>query len=178
MYEMARLLGVCREQGAGMNKNDKNIVAVFGLLLVALFVWSFAKKVDAPKGIDSKCDNAACPCEDCTCKDCKCGIESEQEAGSPGKVPEKAFGSQPVKPLLKMYTMRGCKQCEIDKAQFGAWLDNGWRIEVFDDGAGEKGKIYPWYEVTETSGKKYSFAGPLSPEKVERERRNAAGPSR
>jgi hypothetical protein len=158
-----------------MNKNDKNIVAVFGLLLVALFVWSF---VDHPEEIDSKCSNAACPCEDCTCRDCKCGIEPEQEAGSPGKVPEKSIGNTPQKPLLKMYTMQGCKQCEIDKLQFAAWLDNGWRIEVFDDGAGEKGKIYPWYEVTETSGKQYSFVGPLSPEKVERERRNAAGSSR
>lgn len=157
------------------NKNDKNIVAVFGLLLVALFVWSF---VDPPKEIDSKCDNVACPCEDCTCKDCKCGIEPEQEAGSPsgspGKVPEKSFGSLPDKPILRMHTMRGCPQCEIDKSQFGTWLGNGWRIEVFDDGAGEKGKIYPWYEVQEVSGKTYSFVGPLSPDKVERERRNAA----
>ena len=160
-----------------MKEKKNDFAMVFGLLLAVVLSCLLTKKVDPPKEIDPKCSNAACPCEDCTCKDCKCGIEPEQESGSPG-VPEKAFGNPPQKPLLKMHTMIGCKQCEIDKAQFGAWLDNGWRIEVFDDGAGEKGKIYPWYEVIETSGKKYSFVGPLSPEKVERERRNAASPGR
>ena len=161
-----------------MNKNNANLVAIVGMLLIAFLGWSFSKGKISDRPSDPKCSNAACPCEDCTCKDCKCGIEPEQEAGSPGKVPEKSFGNVPQKPLLRMHTMQGCKQCEIDKLQFGTWLNNGWRIEVFDDGAGEKGKMYPWYEVTETSGKQYSFVGPLSPQKVERERRNAAGSSR
>jgi hypothetical protein len=161
-----------------MNKNDKSLGAVVGLLIIAVVGWSLYGDKISDRPSDPKCSNVACPCENCTCEDCKCGIEPEQEAGSPGKVPEKSFGNLPEKPLLRMHTMRGCKQCEIDKAQFGAWIDNGWRIEVFDDGNGEKGKIYPWYEVRELSGKTYSFVGPLSPDKVERERRNVTSSNR
>mgnify|MGYP006276965745 CR=1 FL=1 len=160
------------------------MAAIFAAILcVALFFClsvteSLTK--DPPEALDLGCPNPVCDCQECDCgDDCTCNTYVQpppEEAGA--KPPEKPVSNVLSKPKLAMHSIANCPPCLADKAKLGAWLSVGWDIEVFDDGFGESGKMYPWYEVTELDGRKYSFVGPLSPDKVERERRNATSASR
>jgi hypothetical protein len=160
-----------------MKDQNKNLAVIFGLLLATVLLgWGFTHKGESKSEVSKQCSNAACPCEDCTCKDCKCGIEPEQEAGSPGKPAGKSQVSAP-KPKLEMFSIPNCPPCEIDKSQLGSWVD-AWDVTVYESDFRESGKMYPWYKVTEVDGRQYSFQGPLSAAKVDKERRNYANLNR
>jgi hypothetical protein len=160
------------------DQDKKTVIAVLGLLIAAvLLCWGFVHVVESKSEVSKQCSNAACPCEDCTCNDCKCGIEPEQGAGSPGKPPGKSQVLAP-KPKLEMFSVPNCPPCKTDKSQLGSWVDAGWDVTVWESDFRESGKMYPWYKVTEVDGRQYTFQGPLSTDKVERERRNASGTGR
>ncbi len=163
-----------------MKDQDKNLAVILGLLLATVLLgWGFTHRGESKSEVSKQCSNAACPCEDCTCKDCKCGIEPEQGAGAkpPGKPPGKSQVLAP-KPKLEMFSIPNCPPCKTDKSQIGSWVDAGWDVTIYESDFRESGKMYPWYKVTEVDGRQYTFQGPLSTDKVERERRNASGTGR
>jgi len=165
-----------------MKDQDKNLAVILGLLLATVLLgWGFTHRGESKSEVSKQCSNAACPCEDCTCKDCKCGIEPEQAGAKPPGVPEKTFGNPPPKapkPKLEMFSIPNCPPCKADKSQIGSWVDAGWDVTIYESDFRESGKMYPWYKVTEVDGRQYTFQGPLSTAKVERERRNASSTSR
>ena len=159
------------------------ISAVAVLAFALIVFWAISQRSpqkDPFEGLDLGCPNPVCDCQECDCgDDCTCNTYVQpppDEAGS--KPPAQPVVALSDKPELAMHSIANCPQCVIDKSKIPEWLSKGWRVVVYDDGCGESGKIYPWYEVTEMDGRKYSFVGPLSSDKIERERRNAAGASR
>jgi|GEM_PF-6897656 len=108
--------------------------------------------------LSKTCPNPVCDCEKCDCKDCECNLEDEVPA---------------VVATITMHSIEACPACKLDKANFCIWLEQGWRVEILDDGQGEPGKLYPWYEIKDGDGLQFSFTGRLTKEAIERGR-NAA----
>jgi hypothetical protein len=148
-----------------MKDQDKNLAVILGLLLATVLLgWGFTHRGESKSEVS---------------KQCKCGIEPEQGAGAkpPGKPPGKSQVLAP-KPKLEMFSIPNCPPCKTDKSQIGSWVDAGWDVTIYESDFRESGKMYPWYKVTEVDGRQYTFQGPLSTDKVERERRNASGTGR
>lgn len=185
MYEMARFLGIRRQQGGRMSWKERFATWAICAAMFAAFVLMLKVKTDAERQqkfdeiVASLCDNPVCDCElPCQCDHCECGlvpVEPEPQKQEPAK----------PKPVVWLHTIDNCPPCNVEKGRAFAWANwaqqQGWEFAIFDDTPGDRGKLYPWYEVRDSEGFEFSVIGQLTPQTILQQRdraKNAASSSR
>ena len=167
-----------------MTRNEKlqeiAFATIMALLACGLFLAGIRKHGERVKEANEKelafvCDNPVCNCgERCACEDCQCGLEAlKDEIEQIERRKQEKQQPAPVQARIVMHSIVPCPACDADKAGFGEWLNQGWSIEIIDDGAGLPGKLYPWYEVYDADGVEFSFVGRLNVQSFSENKRKA-----
>jgi hypothetical protein len=130
-----------------------------------LFLSGIYKPESKKDAYDEVCINPLCNCgEICDCEGCECNLESIYKEIHKQDKPADPEESPKIEAIITMHSIASCPACDADKATFGVWMNRGWKIEIVDDGSGMPGKLYPWYEVQDSDGVRFSFIGRLTPQ--------------